>query len=89
LNLIEAVSLWTCSATWARISRTWSIGRPAGSGISHASTIVGTYGHTSPQPIVTAQSACSCISSTSLRGRRPARSIPTSRITSITAGQSS
>jgi hypothetical protein len=35
------------------------------------STIVGTYGHASPQPIVTAQSACSCVS-TSNFCERPA-----------------
>ena len=57
--------------------------------MSHDSTIVGTYGQTSPQPIVTAQSACSCISTSSLRGRRPARSMPTSRIASITVGHTS
>ena len=69
----------------SRISRTSSIGLPAGSGMSQASTVVGTYGQASPQPIVTAQSACSCISSVSLFGLRPARSMPTSRIASTTA----
>ena len=33
-----------------------------GRGCPSASTVVGTYGQASPQPIVTAQSACSCIS---------------------------
>ena len=62
------------------------IGLPAGSGMSHASTVVGTYGQASPQPIVIAQSACSCISSVSFFGLRPARSKPTSRIASTTGG---
>ena len=46
-------------------------------------------GTASPQPIVTAQSACSCISSVSLFGLRPARSMPTSRIASTTGGHTS
>ena len=68
-DLVEVLttSSLTCSSTSSRISRTSSIGRPAGSGMSQASTIVGTYGQTSPQPIVIAQSACSCISTTALR----------------------
>ena len=72
----------------SRIARTSSIGLPAGSGISHASTIAGTYGQASPQPIVIAQSACSCISRVSFLGLRPARSRPTSRIASTTAAKS-
>ena len=72
----------------SRIGRTCSSARPAGSGMSHASTVVGTYGQTSPQPIVTAQSACSCISRTSLRGLRSLRSNPTSAIASTTVGHS-
>lgn len=71
----------------SRIARTSSIGLQAGSGISHASTIAGTYGQASPQPIVIAQSACSCISRVSFLGLRPARSRPTSRITSTTGSQ--
>ena len=71
----------------SRISRTSSIGRPAGSGMSQSSTVVGTYGQTSPQPIVTAQSACNCISTDSRLGLRRERSIPISRITSTTSGQ--
>ena len=54
--------------------------------MSQSSTRVGTYGQTSPQPIVTAQSACSCISTVSRLGLLPERSIPTSRITSTTSG---
>ena len=57
--------------------------------MSHDSTIDGTYGHTSPQPIVTAQSACNWSSTSSFRGRLPERSIPTSRMTSTTLGHTS
>ena len=70
----------------SRISRTSSTGLPAGSGMSQSSTRVGTYGQTSPHPIVTAQSACSCISTVNRFGLRSETSIPTSRITSITSG---
>ena len=81
-----AISSRTRASMPSRIARTSSIGLPAGSGMSHASTVVGTYGQASPQPIVIAQSACSCISSVSFFGLRPARSIPTSRIASTTVG---
>src|SRR4051794_3056309 len=47
---------------------------------------VGTYGQASPQPIVTAKSARSCISRSSFFGCRSDRSMPTSRMTSITSG---
>src|SRR5205814_9989500 len=61
--------------------------RSAGSGISESSTVVGSYGHTSPQPIVTAQSACSCISTDRRLGLRSEMSVPISRITSTPSGQ--
>ena len=64
-----------------------SAGRP-GRGCPSRRPWSGTYGQTSPQPIVTAQSACSCISTVSRFGLRPERSIPTSRITSTTSGHS-
>ena len=58
-DLVDPVldELCTRSSIMSRISRTSSIERPAGSGMSQSSTRVGTYGQTSPQPIVTAQSA--------------------------------
>src|SRR2546421_3381506 len=43
-------------------------------------------GHASPQPIVTTRSAQRASSSVSRRGWRPARSTPSSRITSMTSG---
>ena len=66
---------------------------PAGSGMSQSSTVVGTYGQASPQPIViTAQSACSCISRSSAWGSvrrcrcRPRASPPPPSARSASAG---
>jgi hypothetical protein len=57
--------------------------------MSQFSTVGGSYGQASPQPIVTAQSACSCISRSSLRGLRSLRSNPASAIASTTVGHTS
>jgi hypothetical protein len=46
-----------------------------------------TYGQASPQPIVTAQSACCCISTVSRFGVPSERSSPISRMTSTKGDQ--
>jgi hypothetical protein len=76
----------TRTSIWSRICRTSSRLLPAGSGTSQSSTMVGTYGQVAPHARVTAQSACSCISTSSRFGRWAARSIPISRIASTTSG---
>jgi hypothetical protein len=60
----------TCRSTSSRIARRSSSARPAGVRNSYASTVVGTDGQASPQTMVTAQSACSCISSDRRLARR-------------------
>jgi hypothetical protein len=50
----------------SRTIRTSSSDAPATSGASQSSTVAGANGHASPQPIVTAQSACSCSSADQL-----------------------
>ena len=86
-SMLVSMSSPTCASMPSRMARTSSRGRSAGSGMLHASSVVGTYGQASSQPIVTAQSACSCISRSSFLSLRSAMSMPTSRITSTTSGQ--
>jgi hypothetical protein len=71
----------------SRIWRTVSIGWPEGSGSSQSmQRLPGMEGHWSPQPMVTTTSACSASSRVRSCGTWSLRSMPSSRMTSMTSG---